>query len=391
MLFGLEVLQAYHGDCLILHYGSENHPHFAVIDGGPGHIYDRVLRPRLAQLRAGWSANQPLPIDLLMVSHVDDDHINGVLDLLSELTGADDDGVEAPWRVRTLWHNSFDDILGNPEEEIFSTLRVSIASAGAPVGRRVTGLSLNDLPVLAAGIAQGRQLRDKARRLNLTPLNRPFQGLVMTRAGREDVVMLDDHVKLTVVHPNEARIEALHAEWEKALKEARDKGDPRVLMAACRDTSAANLSSIVVMAECHRKRMLLTGDARGDDILVGLEAAGLLHHGKCSVDILKLPHHGSDRNVSTDFFRKVKARHYVVSGDGAHDNPEIATLRMISDARSDDRFTLHLTNKTGKKRLGPKLTQFFAQERTDGRRYAVNYRADDALSIKINLLGDISY
>ena len=45
--------------------------------------------------------------------------------------------------------------------------------------------------------------------------------------------------------------------------------------------------------------MLLTGDARGDDVLAGLREAGLLRRSPLHVDVLKLPHHGSDRNVET--------------------------------------------------------------------------------------------
>ena len=51
--------------------------------------------------------------------------------------------------------------------------------------------------------------------------------------------------------------------------------------------------------------MLLTGDARGDKILEGMELAGLLEKdGKRHVDILKVPHHGSDNNMETIFFKR---------------------------------------------------------------------------------------
>ena len=41
-------------------------------------------------------------------------------------------------------------------------------------------------------------------------------------------------------------------------------------LAAFSDSSVANLSSIVVLAECGGKTMMLTGDARGDDIISGV-------------------------------------------------------------------------------------------------------------------------
>ena len=105
-----------------------------------------------------------------------------------------------------------------------------------------------------------------------------------------------------------------------------------------------NLSSIVVLAEAGGKRMLLTGDARGDKILRGWSwsacsrRAATLH-----VDLLKVPHHGSANNLETGFFERMTADHYVFSGNGEHGNPERETLEMLFEARGDEPFTIHLT------------------------------------------------
>jgi hypothetical protein len=90
--------------------------------------------------------------------------------------------------------------------------------------------------------------------------------------------------------------------------------------------------------------MLLTGDARGDKIIDGLELVGLLRKkGKLHVNILKVPHHGSARNMEQGFFERVTADHYVFSGDGNHGNPDRQTVQMLLDARPDDKFTMHFT------------------------------------------------
>jgi hypothetical protein len=62
-----------------------------------------------------------------------------------------------------------------------------------------------------------------------------------------------------------------------------------------------------------------------------------------NVDVLKCPHHGSDRNIDPIFFRRIPAKHYVFSGDGEHGNPERATLQMLLDERGDEDITIHLT------------------------------------------------
>jgi hypothetical protein len=88
----------------------------------------------------------------------------------------------------------------------------------------------------------------------------------------------------------------------------------------------------------------LTGDARGDSIIAGLEHVGTLRRGgSISLNVLKVPHHGSANNAELDFFKRVKATHYVISGNGEHGNPERAVIEMIFEARRSDPFDIHLT------------------------------------------------
>ncbi|HYO70712.1 MAG TPA: hypothetical protein VEU33_31995 [Archangium sp.] len=61
------------------------------------------------------------------------------------------------------------------------------------------------------------------------------------------------------------------------------------------------------------------------------------------MDVLKLQHHGSVRNVTPEFFERVVADHYVISANGKHDNPDVETLEMLAEARGDAKYTLHLT------------------------------------------------
>ena len=56
-------------------------------------------------------------------------------------------------------------------------------------------------------------------------------------------------------------------------------------------------SSIVCLVKFGDKSILLTGDARGDKVLNGLTQANLFENGKLKIDILKVPRHGSARNL----------------------------------------------------------------------------------------------
>jgi hypothetical protein len=384
-VFTLEALEAKHGDSLILHYGDEKAPRFIVIDGGPAGVWAGNLKPRLAELKAEWSPDEPLPLEMVMVSHIDDDHINGILGLTDELVRQGDD---PQWDVLALWHNSFDEILGNSDQDLFSRLTSKVRAASLGTASPAAGpLRDQHKAAVVASVGQGRKLRANAEKLGLV-VNEPFEGLVLAAGDKKTKVDWGEGLSFTVLGPDRPRVEDLHAKWEKELEKT---GPKEAAAAAYVDESVFNLSSIVVLAEFGRKRMLLTGDALGSDVLQALAAAKLLKGGRIHVEILKLPHHGSDRNVATDFFRTVTADHYVVSGDGEHGNPEVATLAMISEARPDDDFAIHLTNRTGKKGIGEKLAKFFAGEKKRRRKYEVVFREDDERSVTVDLLKPIKW
>ena len=80
--------------------------------------------------------------------------------------------------------------------------------------------------------------------------------------------------------------------------------------------------------------MLLTGDGHGADVLRGLERARRLDRsGRIHVDVLKVPHHGSEHNLDPDFAARVTADHYVFCANGEHANPDLRILRALFDAR----------------------------------------------------------
>ena len=164
MIFSLDVRRARKGDCLIVHYGTKNDPGLILVDGGPSQVYRPHLKPRLAQIREArkLASDQPLPIDLLMVSHIDDDHINGILELTKELVNATDEKKPLPLKIRSFWHNSFDDIVGNNPEELLASVTASFGAAGMRGESDFEGFDADTAKVLASA-AQGFRLRDDAK------------------------------------------------------------------------------------------------------------------------------------------------------------------------------------------------------------------------------------
>jgi glyoxylase-like metal-dependent hydrolase (beta-lactamase superfamily II) len=344
MIFSLDIRRARKGDCLILHYGSKDDPGLILIDGGPSRVYKPHLKPRLAQIREarGLGSDETLLVDLMMVSHIDDDHINGILELTKELVEAKASQQSLPLKVRSFWHNSFDDIIGNTPTELLAAVTASFGAASLS-GEPDTEDLAPEVARILVSVEQGFRLRDDVRNLQL-PINPQFGGKLVIADKEGESIDLGKGLKVTLAGPMKAELIALQKDHDDFLKKSKEERKTKAALASFTDTSVPNLSSLVLLAEVGKKSMLLTGDARGDKILEGLELVGLLKKaGKMHTNILKMPHHGSDRNMDPIFFQRITADHYVFSGDGEHGNPERETLQMLSDESGDRKFTIHLT------------------------------------------------
>src|SRR5688500_8634689 len=194
-MFILEALRAKYGDALLLHYGTEDEPRLAVIDGGPGGIYAGVLKPRLMQLREerGLDDADPLPIELMMVSHLDADHITGILELMRGLREAKDKKTPMPWKIERFWHNAFDDLTANDDTNVGSA---NSAMSPASIGEflKVEG------SVVLASVGQGRELRDHVKFFGLDG-NKPFDSIVRYPHAKNPVSL--PGLELTVIGPDE--------------------------------------------------------------------------------------------------------------------------------------------------------------------------------------------
>jgi hypothetical protein len=406
-IFTLEALEAAEGDSLLLHYGSKEKPRLIVIDGGPKDIFKKSLSPRLKAIRTARGGGS-LEVRMIMVSHIDGDHITGVIDLANELATAEDAGEELPYDILTLWHNSFDDIVA----KVTAEAQLHIANV------KTSMLKSADAAAVAADVKQGRTLRILANKLSMN-LNSGFDDLVVFNGDKAGSTLdIGEKLSFLVLGPRQAEIDSLEQKWaedvrklldkEKAAKKksakkssARKKtggaaaasaaeiialaeatltpAELEAAAAAFLDQSIPNLSSVVVLAKLGAKTMLLTGDARGDLILQSLRDCKLLAKtgGTVHFDILKMPHHGSDRNMRKDFLEFVTADHYVFSANGKDGNPDPPTFKMLFDARPKGGYTLWITNDVAK------TTKFINTNKP--KNIDVKIRKDPQRSLKIEL------
>jgi hypothetical protein len=333
----LEMLPAAHGDCLWIEYGIGADIHRILIDGGPSHTYP-TLRERILHL-----PESERNFELLIITHVDADHIEGVVRLLQ-------DSEALACNFKRIWFNGRDQLNKVPD------------AAGESLG----ALQGEYLGILIA---------DYEKRTGKKVWNVDFDNGVVTTVPSEElpVVTLGGDCRLTLLSPDFTRLRELKYRWREELEKAHvTSGDEQALrrkleankrlrplgdvlgaedddtqapselpLIASRtstlddvlggaddedtafggDTSKANGSSIAVLLEYPTDRpkvkLLLAGDAWASVLeksigqLLGDEDATL------SLTGFKIPHHGSIANISEELLKKIKCKNYLVSTSGA--------------------------------------------------------------------------
>jgi hypothetical protein len=344
----LEALNALYGDCLLLRYsGDGGKEQLWIIDGGPKSEkvdgkplapWKDVLLPRLKQINPA----MPLPVALGMVSHIDDDHINGIQKVTSALVAATPANPAAVKFAR-FWFNSFDDLVGPKPAGLAGG--VAAASTQSLVEEVLPHIDDHHAELVMQSVPQGIALAADLGTLHLKG-NKPVNGLVVAKKGQQAFDI--EGAKVTVVGPMQNRIDKLQAAWAKALKKPTKAARQAALQDLflpnkSLDKAVPNLSSIVVLVEAGGRKLLLTGDANGKDIVTAWGELGL-PAGPVKIDLLKMPHHGSVRNATEDFLEFFVADHYVFSANGKFDNPDPPVVEAVVKMHGDRKIHLHFTN-----------------------------------------------
>lgn len=336
----LFVVQAEYGDCFLLQSSDSHNPVSILIDGGPSSTYERSLKPALDTI---------LPrknIDLVILSHIDNDHVLGLLELFEAMKRQMESGGSDIYKVGSLWHNSFPDLIESTDNVDKLMRSINLSNMFSAIEEPNTMAEFSALGALK-GVSEGRDLTKLAQFLSI-PINPQFAGDIIA-IGRRVIDL--NNLKFYILGPTQKNLEKLRKIWNNWLK---GHTQTRVIPADYEalqilDASITNLSSIMFMVESEGKKILFTGDGLGNDIIEVLSERSMLDsEGRIHVDILKVPHHGSERNSSEKFFETVTADTYIISANGRDDNPSFSTLKWIieSGKKYDRKITIIATNKT---------------------------------------------
>jgi beta-lactamase superfamily II metal-dependent hydrolase len=223
----LRVFHADDGDCLLLTAASGDHR--VLVDGGRSQTFRTHTLPTLEAL-----AKNGTPLDLVIVSHVDNDHISGILKLVERTIqwivhdhqtgdGANPDhdppSGKRPPAIIDLWHNSWQDRygtqLGTQIQELVTAVSTAVELSGYEFDRAGTvGKHLRTLDQLALGATEGRRLLDIS--AGNIPRNRQFAKLV--RLESPPVTLALGSMQLTVLGPMQKHIDAMRTAWRDFFK-----------------------------------------------------------------------------------------------------------------------------------------------------------------------------
>lgn len=312
----VEMLPALHGDCLFVEYGDAKRTRRLLIDGGPIGAF-AALQHRLDALPTG-----DRRFELMVLSHVDADHIEGLVRLFA---------TPQPWPfvVKDVWFNGWrhleqaHGLLGGKQGEFFSAL----------LARRLDDGCWNGAFSADAVVVRG----DRAL---------PERSLV-------------GGMKLTLLSPTVPKLDKMRDAWRKDIGDAIEPGDLDAawdLLAKQKrylpgqgllgttpeldallqkqshpDEAAANGSSIALLAEFGGKSCLFLADAHPDAVCASLKrllaARGLK---RLAVDAVKVAHHGSKGNTTDELMSLIESPRFLFSTNGAQfGHPDQEAVRRV--------------------------------------------------------------
>ena len=330
-MLSIDMLPAGKGDCLWIEYGRGPDLRRLLVDGGmPGTA--EVLRARISSM-----APAPCRFELLVVTHIDLDHIGGILDLLrrppSNLVLGD------------VWFN------GWPQLEESAQRGMS-----EKISRSTSGTDDDDV----LGVRQGEDLSGWIQAGGY-PWNAAFGGgpVVIEPAGELPRRQLAGDLRLTLLAPTRQRLDALRQVWKEEVRWAGEKPgevllrlgeersdrreeDEEILGAALdvealarsrwpADASKANGTSIALLLEHDGKRCLLAGDSYAGDVTESvLGLAGEESESTLRIDALKLSHHGGRKSTSIELIESLACPRFLFSTNGAqHRHPDRESVARV--------------------------------------------------------------
>lgn len=311
----IKFLKAFNGDAIWISFSNEEGLQKNIlIDGGTsttytykdkktGKMLDGDLKKLIDTLKS-----KDEKLDLVILTHIDDDHIDGFLKWFKN----DDKAIKI---INEIWFNSGRTIKKylNNEDKKVDSLTFEIKT---------------DL----TSVTQGVSFEDYIKKAGV---------------WNENIIKKGDYFEwnelyFRILTPGEERLKDLLNKWESKNKnstlDTSRKDDYKKTLKELgnidvfkEDSDPFNGSSISFIITHEDKKYLFLGDSHSSDIISELKSLGYnSKDNKIQLEILKISHHGSQKNTSTELLELMETNKYIISTNGdIHGHPDKATIARI--------------------------------------------------------------
>lgn len=312
----IKILKANNGDAILVSYENNGEIKNILIDTGIGATYslksngrqkDGELKKLIQTIKDSCQK-----IDLLIITHWDDDHIGGVLKWFQ------DDVEGAKSIIKQIWFNS-----GTLINKYFNSDKAS-------EDQNMLNLEFNPNTSIKQGITFEKYILD----------NELSHFLIKTDTSCIGVI---DGAKFTILSPSDLDLKKLLTKWEEspynpntsASNKDYDKTFEELITNDFQeDNSIHNGSSIAFILQIADKRMLFLGDAHPSVIVDNLKKLEYSKECKLKIDLMKVSHHGSKANTSNELLDIIECSNFIFSTDGSkHGLPNKETIARIVNKR----------------------------------------------------------
>lgn len=349
----IEIFPAKIGDCFLISYGNNYEKHI-LIDGGYKETYTKFLKKRLKEIN---KLNQKL--ELIIVTHIDQDHIGGILSLVEENGTKLENNII---KIEEIWHNSYKHLQDDIRKKVIITpkeLKVleEIISEGISLEAESGDISSYQGSMLASYIYE-----------NNYKWNTQFEGKAIS-VDFSKKITIDDELKIILLSPSNKELEELKREWEKELKKrilnfqlgegkifndafefflirrdeeeeegytcSNNNGKWSELDFPKEDKSKTNGSSIAVILETKNKKVLFLGDSKPSIIIENLKKLVEENNYSLKFDAVKISHHGSLKNTNKELLELIESENWIFTGDGNRNKPSEKLVKYILETKKD--------------------------------------------------------
>ena len=345
------------GECLFLILQKEDSSFCIMVDCG--YLKDEILTFITEELNKR--------IDLLIVTHIDNDHISGLVSLLDKLPDLQIGRILFNCYHRPIIEQPL--VLSEKQAAALAELKQRLPSVNVTVDGKINAkeaISLSEKILkneswaaawACEEVIAGQEILldgDYGKITMLSPLQEDLNALELQFKKEFWSKFFDKHSKQ--YKADEEIYEVLLRLWETTIIEERASkvtytkptkdsflkaADTKVL-----PVSLPNRCSIAFVYEYNNHRFLLLGDA--DPGIVAASLKGKIE-GEMPylMDMIKVSHHGSSHSTTSELMKIADSMHYYFTGGNKEERPSLETLsRIITEPlNGQERRVLHFNRK----------------------------------------------